>query len=335
MPNVERDFNELVNQLSDMAEVVARDESLSNFDLRRVLRFLSKVIQVVEQAFQDVLTTMIEFKYVTDEDLQSGRIRQLSKELELLQSRSRYRDAEEICSRLHHLGDFYRSEIEPITEKLPNRNRWWEVFELLNEYEGRIIMLVQKSILNLRNLLSRSDIHEINLIAERHSETIRDSLSKLRSLNSQIIGLSGNMGLLELTEDQSSPDRSRIFINRGGIKMGDTYKVGQAGAVGPNAHAHDMTFTQIGNDIERAVNLSQLADELSKLRQAMKAEATEAEQDIAVSDIARAEQAAKGKDSSKVAEYLQSAGKWTLEIASKIGVPIAVEALKQATGIGK
>ncbi len=335
MPYVEREFNELVDQLSDMAEAVAINESISNFDLRRVLRFLSKVIQVVEQAFQDVLTTMIEFKYVTNDDFQSGRIRLLSKELELLQSRSRYRDAEEICSRLHHLGDFYRSEIEPITNTLPDQSRWWGVFQILNEYEGRIIMLVQHSIMELRALLTRSDIPEINLVAEGHSETIRESLSKLRALNSQIIGLSGNVGLLELTEDQSSPNRSKILINRGGIKMGDTYKVGQAGAVGPNAHAHDMTFTQIGNQLEETVDLSQLANELSKLRQAMKAEATEAEQDIAVSDIAKAEQAAKVKDSSKVVEYLQSAGKWALEIASKIGVPIAIEALKQATGIGK
>lgn len=116
--------------------------------------------------------------------------------------------------------------------------------------------------------------------------------------------------------------------------MGDTYKVGQAGAVGPGAHAHDMTFTQIGDQIEESVDLARLADELSSLRQAMKEQATAAEHDIAISDIAKAEQAAKTRDSSKVAEHLQSAGTWALDIASKIGVPLAIEALKQATGIG-
>jgi uncharacterized membrane protein len=236
---------------------------------------------------------------------------------------------------LHHLGDFYRSEIEPITKNLPDQSRWLGVFQLLDEYEGRIIMMVQNSIGEVRQLLSQSDTRRINSVAERHSEAIKESLSKLRSLNSQILGLSGNVGLLELTEDRTSPDRAGIFINRGGIKMGDTYKVGQAGAVGSHAHAHDMTFTQIGSQIEKSVDLSQLADELSKLRQAMKAEATDAQHDIAVSDIAKAEQAAQTKDSSKVAEYLQSGGKWALEIASKIGVPLAIEALKQATGVGK
>ncbi len=329
---VEEELDQLVNQLSDMAETVARDENISNFDLRRTLRFLSKVIQVVEQAFQDVLSTLIEFKYITADDLHSGRLKQLAKELELLQSRSRYRDAEEICSRLHHLGDFYRSEIRPITEQLPENELWWGVFQLLDEYEGRIIMLVHHSIGKLQNLISGMNVTEISLVAAHDAEAIRESLSKLRSLNSQILGLSGNVGLLEMTEDRESLSRTRLNIYRGDIQMGDNYTVGQ-GIAGRNVHAHDMTFQQVGSQIEKSIDLPQLAEELSKLRQEMKQQATEAEHDIAVSDIAKAEQAAKSKDTSKIAEYLKSAGSWTLEIASKIGVPVAIEAIKLATGI--
>lgn len=336
MSSVKGEFDRLVDQITDMAEAVAVDQGIDDFDLRRVLRFLSKVIQVVEQAFQDVLTTMIELKYVTYEDLNTNRVRVLAKELDLLESRSRYRDAEEICSRLHHLGDFYTSQIEPIIRTLPRPDRWQEVFYILNEYEGRIIMLVHGSVRQLRRLLSQENVSEINSVAERDSEALKESLSKLRSLNSQILGLSGGIGLLEMPGDRDTSSRPRIFINRGGLRMGDTYDIsGQAGAVGPNAHAHDINFTQVGRQIEKSVDLSRLAEELSKLRQAMKAEAKEVEQDIAISDIAKAEQAAKAKDSSKVAEYLKSAGQWSLEIASKIGVPLAIEALKQATGIGK
>lgn len=116
--------------------------------------------------------------------------------------------------------------------------------------------------------------------------------------------------------------------------MGDKYNVsGQAGAVGSNAHAHDMTFNQLGSQIEKSVDLMQLANELSKLRQAMMKESTEVEHSIAVGEIAKAEQAAQSKDSSKIAEHLKSAGKWALDIASKIGVPIAVEALKRSMEI--
>jgi hypothetical protein len=116
--------------------------------------------------------------------------------------------------------------------------------------------------------------------------------------------------------------------------MGDQYNIsGQAGAVGSNAHAHDMTFNQIGSQLENSVDLLQLADELSTLRQAMVKEAIELDHSIAVGDVAKAEQAAKSKDATKVAEYLKSAGKWTLDIASKIGVPLAIEALKRSMGI--
>src|SRR5436190_13194244 len=193
---VEKEFDQLVNQLSDMAESIAHDTNISNSDLRRTLRFLSKVIQIVEQAFQDVLSTLIEFKYLTDEDLSSGRLRELAKELELLQARSRYRDALEICSRLHHLGDFYRSEISPITNVLPNQESWREVFRLLDEYEGRIIGLVGHSISELQSLISQTNVKEINSVAGRDANAIKESLTRLRSLNSQILGLSGSAGLL-------------------------------------------------------------------------------------------------------------------------------------------
>jgi hypothetical protein len=113
----------------------------------------------------------------------------------------------------------------------------------------------------------------------------------------------------------------------------DTYNVGQAGAVGPNAHAQNITFTQIGNQIEELVDLSELADELSRLRQAMKKEAVEAEHDIAVSEVAKAEQAAKAENTPKVAEHLKAAGKWALDIAVKLSIPVAIEALKKSLGM--
>jgi hypothetical protein len=116
--------------------------------------------------------------------------------------------------------------------------------------------------------------------------------------------------------------------------MGDNYEVsGQAGAVGPNAHAHNMTVNQIVGQIEESMDLSQLAEELSRLRQAMSQEAKEPEQYISLGDVAKAEQAAKGKDASKVVESLKSAGKWAFDVSTKIGVSLASEALKQSMGI--
>lgn len=117
------------------------------------------------------------------------------------------------------------------------------------------------------------------------------------------------------------------------IIMGDKYTVGQAGAVGPNSHAHDITFNQIWNQIEGNIDLPRLADELGLLRQAMKKVATESDQDVAVGAVAAAEQEAKKGNGPKALEYLKSAGKWTLELAEKIGVGVATAAIKGALGV--
>jgi len=54
------------------------------------------------------------------------------------------------------------------------------------------------------------------------------------------------------------------------------------------------------------------------------------EQDKAIGVVADAEDAAAKGDGPAVLQYLKSAGKWTLGIAEKIGVALAVEALKRA-----
>jgi hypothetical protein len=76
-----------------------------------------------------------------------------------------------------------------------------------------------------------------------------------------------------------------------------------------------------------------LANELALLRQEMKKEAIESEQDIAVSEVAKAEQAAKSGDGSKTLQHLRSAGKWALDTATKIGTSLAVEVIKKSMGV--
>ncbi|MFW9263437.1 hypothetical protein [Nostoc sp. CALU 546] len=118
--------------------------------------------------------------------------------------------------------------------------------------------------------------------------------------------------------------------------MGDKYDMSgqvQAGAIGDHAEASHMTLNQIGTQLENSVDLLELSNELSTLRQAMTRRSTELEHSIAVGEVAQAEQAAKSNDATKVAQHLKSAGKWAFDIASQIGVPIAVEALKRAIGI--
>lgn len=128
------------------------------------------------------------------------------------------------------------------------------------------------------------------------------------------------------------PGTRQLFI---GAIMGDQYNVsGQAGAVGREAHAHDMTFTQVWNQLESKIDLAKLTEELTRLRQAMDAKAAEASDKLATGAVAAAEESARKKDGPKVIEYLKTAGKWALDVAKEIGVPVAEAAIKSALGLG-
>ena len=129
------------------------------------------------------------------------------------------------------------------------------------------------------------------------------------------------------TSDESAIDRyTQILVSAGTLKgryepgtrgrivevvMGDQYNVsGQAGAVGAGAHAHDMTFQQIWNQMSNQTDIAALAGELAVLRDAMEKEARQPSEKFAVGAVAAAEESAKQKDGPKTIEYLKSAGKW-------------------------
>jgi internalin A len=117
--------------------------------------------------------------------------------------------------------------------------------------------------------------------------------------------------------------------------MGDQYNVsGQAGALGPNAHAHDMSFSQAWSKVENTVDLARLAEELGRLHEALELRATEPAQKLAAGAIAAAEQSAKQKNGPKALEYLKMGGKWAVDVAGQIGVEVAKTAITSALGVG-
>lgn len=117
------------------------------------------------------------------------------------------------------------------------------------------------------------------------------------------------------------------------MHMGDHYETGQAGAVGPHAKAENNTFQQIWNQSSSEIDLPRLADELGKLRLALKAEGTTIEHDKALASVAAAEEAAQKNDGAGALRHLQAAGKWTLDVATKIGTSVAAKAITSAMGI--
>jgi hypothetical protein len=118
-----------------------------------------------------------------------------------------------------------------------------------------------------------------------------------------------------------------------GVQMGDTYHAGQAGAMGPNAKAENISFVQILRDAIGQTSLADLASELAQLRSAMLPAAVDAQQDTVVAEVAQAEDAAKKGDASGVLMHLRNAGQWALEMATKIGASVAAKAIEKSMGM--
>jgi hypothetical protein len=102
-------------------------------------------------------------------------------------------------------------------------------------------------------------------------------------------------------------------------KMGDKYiNYGQTAAMGKNASASGNIFQQI-------------TPELSRLHEAMRNAAANPAQNAAADEVAKAEQAAKQQDESKMRQHLKNAGKFALDCAKTIGTDVAAEYLKKMT----
>lgn len=78
------------------------------------------------------------------------------------------------------------------------------------------------------------------------------------------------------------------------------------------------------------IDLRSLAHELETLRTVMRNEATIPEHDIAIGEVAAAQTAAAQGDGAKALEYLKSAGQWAFDVSTKIGIGVAIAAIKTA-----
>jgi len=184
--------------------------------------------------------------------------------------------------------------------------------------------------------LTRGQHLEIGMRAEKHLEVLKEKFESLRSKISTVQPSPkaySEVSQLIKRNDGFQPSKKEYSFTIGELTMGDKYDVGQAGAVGPGSHAHDMNFNQIWNQVKGDLCLSQLVEELSRLREALLEEAKNPEQYTEIGAVASAEIEAKNGQGSKVLEYLSKTGKWVLDVATKIGTTLAAAAIKESLGI--
>lgn|GEM_PF-1920965 len=122
-----------------------------------------------------------------------------------------------------------------------------------------------------------------------------------------------------------------LKVFTGAISMSrDQYEIGQAGAVGPHAKAHDMTFNQIWSKSASNIDLYQLGCELTELRSTLSKQASDPDEFVALGEVAAAEKAARDGDGPKALEHLKKAGNWVWDVATKVGTGVATAAAKKA-----
>jgi len=332
------EFEGVVSDIKDAVFRSTSELSSSPNDLRDILSFLTKVVQVVDQAFQDVYTLAVDLAYVTAEDVASGRIRRLQQNLDLLVGRSHYRDAEEICSRLKHLRIRFDEYVRPAINNIGEQRLWENLFWLIEEREGRIMDLVHGASSELRRELDRLDtqhIDRVNQAARQLMNELRPLLGDLRELTNNVLGLSGRPGFLELTGNREVLAKAASVVIKGGVlhMTRDTYTVNQAGAVGPRATATNVNFNNQAAQIASQLDMKILGPELERLRSELVKEAKDASHYEAIAAVAKAEEATKKGDGVGAVAALKTAGKWALDIATKIGVSVAEKAIQGAIGL--
>jgi len=123
----------------------------------------------------------------------------------------------------------------------------------------------------------------------------------------------------------------------GEIYMGQSSKYqisgqNQISQLGDNNLSRDPLLMQKNEGLAHTENFKFLHLELVKLREAASREVSTADEALSLGALAAAEKNAEAGDAEGVNEALKKAGTWSLGLATKAGVPLAVEAIKKALG---
>ncbi|MNC25726.1 hypothetical protein D3C75_738250 [compost metagenome] len=120
-------------------------------------------------------------------------------------------------------------------------------------------------------------------------------------------------------------DHINIFMEANNMEF---YQVNQAAAVGRNAKADNTQMTQVNQSKQQEADPAQMLETLSKFREELVRQALGPEQILEIAKVAEAEIAVKNGDVSAAKKILSTLGKWTYDIAVKLGVALVVEQLK-------
>jgi len=113
--------------------------------------------------------------------------------------------------------------------------------------------------------------------------------------------------------------------------MGDKniFNNSQIGAVGSNAKSTKNKFQQNNYSLPDDLNFELLSKELKKLKKNLKDKANSSKEFGALSEVAKAQTAAKDENGNKVVQHLLNGGKWVFNTAKDIGVSVVAELINR------
>jgi len=124
-----------------------------------------------------------------------------------------------------------------------------------------------------------------------------------------------------------------VFVQE--LNMGDqNINYGQAGSIGRESTGTLVNYASAWDQMKGQTDLQALADDLGKLRSALRQRAQTVDEDQSVAAVGEAESEAKSGRGPELLQKLAKAGKWALGVAQEIGVKVAVQALQKSMGLG-
>jgi hypothetical protein len=213
------------------------------------------------------------------------------------------------------------SEVQHLIEDSRARNVSPRV--RLPQNQVRALIDIQDSNFPLQPVLLVSAMQLVKIV-----EAVRTRVLE-KALKLEAAGIRGD-GMSFTDKEKALASLGGIVNIQGGVH---NYENVQAAAVGPNAHAHDMTLTQAWTQSE--AQLSTVAAELTKLRAGARKLATDPEHDQSLGELGAAEIAARKGDGAGVMKHLHAAGRWALETAVKITPDVLPSLIKAAIEMNK
>jgi internalin A len=118
------------------------------------------------------------------------------------------------------------------------------------------------------------------------------------------------------------------------VHVGDKVRADHGGTAISKSKLGDVT-TIWSQQVSSGVSTSQLAEELSRLREAVRSHSgvPDVERDVVVGKLASAESAAKTGDGPAAVTNLKGISKWVLDVATKIGTSVAAKVIESAMNL--